>query len=161
VQELIQYADDRYSDMKQRYTDLFETPSIIEVEYKGQSRYFEENLIHKTIRGELVRSKSEVIVANILNQLNVEYAYEEPLKVAGKTYLPDFTLRHQGRTAYLEHLGMLSKPSYQRSWERKEKNYEKVGISEAEDNLIITKDGLDGSLDAMEIEERIREWMDL
>ncbi|TOI85635.1 hypothetical protein CGI50_24830, partial [Vibrio parahaemolyticus] len=76
-----------------RYTDLFETPNIIEIEFNKQKRYFEEKLIHKTIRGEMVRSKSEVIVANILAMMNIEYFYEKPLNVRGKTYIPDFTLR--------------------------------------------------------------------
>lgn len=159
VEELFKYSSDWYSDTKQRYTDLFEIPNIIEVESNRQNRFFEENLIHRTIRGELVRSKSEVIVANILNQLGVEYAYEESLRVEGKTYIPDFTLRHQGNIAYLEHLGMLQVASYKRNWDRKRSNYEKAGISEREGNLIITQDGLDGSLDAEEIERKIRAWI--
>ena len=73
IQELVQYANDWYSDTKQRYTDLFEVPKIIEIEISKQKRYFEEKLIHKTIRGEMVRSKSEVIVANILDKMKIEY----------------------------------------------------------------------------------------
>lgn len=159
IEELIQYANDWYSDTKQRYTDLFEKPNITEIDFNNQKRYFEENLIHKTIRGEMVRSKSEVIVANILDKMNIEYFYEEPLNVRGKTYIPDFTIRHQGRTAYLEHLGMLSDKLYEKRWEVKKINYESVGISETLGNLIITKDGLDGSLDAMLIESEIEMWI--
>ncbi|NMC60628.1 MAG: AAA family ATPase, partial [Candidatus Methanofastidiosa archaeon] len=159
IQELVQYANDWYSDTKQRYTDLFEVPNIIEIESSKQKRYFEEKLIHKTIRGEMVRSKSEVIVANILDKMNIEYLYEEPLNVSGKTYIPDFTLRYQGKTAYLEHLGMLSDKSYKKRWDEKRANYESVEISEALGNLIITKDGLDGSLDATLIESKIQTWI--
>jgi thymidine kinase len=159
IQELVQYANDWYSDTKQRYTDLFEIPNIVEIEANNQKRYFEEKLIHKTIRGEMVRSKSEVIVANILNQMKIEYAYEEPLVVNGMTYIPDFTLRHQGKTAYLEHLGMLRDQSYKKHWAEKRANYESVGISETLGNLIITEDGLDGSLDATLIESKIRTWL--
>ncbi|MCA1011752.1 AAA family ATPase [Halobacillus halophilus] len=159
VQELVQYSSDWYSDTKQRYTDLFEVPNLKEIEINNQKRFFENNLIHKTVGGELVRSKSEVIVANILNQLGIEYTYEEPLRVKGKTYMPDFTIRHQGRIAYIEHLGMLNIASYKRDWDEKRNNYEKVGISEKEGNLIITKDGLDGSLDALEIENKITSWI--
>ncbi|MCR6524436.1 AAA family ATPase [Lysinibacillus capsici] len=159
IQELVQYANDWYSDTKQRYTDLFEVPNIIEIEFGKQKRYFEERLIHKTIRGEMVRSKSEVIVANILDKMKIEYSYEEPLDVSGKTYIPDFTLRHQGKTAYLEHLGMLRDKSYKRDWDRKRADYESVGISEIHGNLIITEDGLDGSLDATLIESKIQTWI--
>lgn len=159
IQELVQYANDWYSDTKQRYTDLFEAPDIIEIESSKQKRYFEEKLIHKTIRGEMVRSKSEVIVANILDKMKIEYFYEEPLNVSGKTYIPDFTLRYQGKTAYLEHLGMLRDKSYKKRWEEKRGNYERVGIAETLGNLIITEDGLDGSLDATLIESKIKEWV--
>ncbi|WP_077702784.1 hypothetical protein [Virgibacillus dokdonensis] len=156
IHELVQYSNDWYLDTKQRYTDLFEVPNIIEIESNKQKRYFEEKLIHKTIRGEMVRSKSEVIVANILDKLKMEYTYEESLNVNGKTYIPDFTLRYKGKTAYLEHLGMLGKKSYEKDWEKKKANYESVDISEALGNLIITEDGLDGSLDATLIERKIQ-----
>ncbi|PKM86490.1 MAG: hypothetical protein CVU87_12025 [Firmicutes bacterium HGW-Firmicutes-12] len=159
IQESVQYANDWYSDTKQRYTDLFEVPNIIEIESSKQKRYFEEKLIHKTIRGEMVRSKSEVIVANILDKMKIEYFYEEPLNVSDKTYIPDFTLRYQGKTAYLEHLGMLRDKSYKKHWDEKRANYESVGISETLGNLIITEDGLDGSLDATLIESKIQTWV--
>lgn len=159
IQELVQYANDWYSDTKQRYTDLFEVPNIIEIESSKQKRFFEEKLIHKTIRGEMVRSKSEVIVANILDKMKIAYFYEEPLNVSGKTYIPDFTLRYQGKTAYLEHLGMLRDKSYKKRWGEKRVQYESVGISEALGNLIITEDGLDGSLDATLIESKIQKWI--
>ncbi|QHI73482.1 ATP-dependent DNA helicase [Aminipila terrae] len=159
IQELVQYANDWYSDTKQRYTDLFKVPNIIEIESSKQKRYFEEKLIHKTIGGEMVRSKSEVIVANILDKMKIEYFYEEPLNVGGKTYIPDFTLRYQGKTVYLEHLGMLRDKSYKKRWDEKRANYESVGISETLGNLIITEDGLDGSLDATLIESKIQTWI--
>ncbi|QKG28870.1 ATP-dependent DNA helicase [Campylobacter sp. RM16187] len=159
VEELIRYANDWYSDTKQRYTDLFETPNITEINIGKQKRYFAENLIHKTSRGEMVRSKSEVIVANILDKMKVEYFYEKPLNVKGRKYIPDFTLHYQGKTAYLEHLGMLSDSSYRKRWEEKKVNYESESISEIKGNLIITKDGLDGSIDAELIENKIRTWM--
>jgi len=158
ISELLKYTNDWYSDTKQRYTDLFEKPNIIEIESDKQKRYFEEKLIHKTVRGDMVRSKSEVIVANILNEMEIDYTYEEVLSIKGKNYIPDFTLRYQGRTAYLEHLGMLGNISYKAHWEEKESNYEESGVSEQKGNLIITQDGLDGSLDSKLIEDRINQW---
>lgn len=71
----------------------------------------------------MVRSKSEVIVANILDKMKIEYSYEEPLDVNGKTFIPDFTLRYQGKTAYLEHLGMLRNKSYKKHWDKKRAIY--------------------------------------
>lgn len=69
-------------------------------------------------------------------------------------YIPDFTLRHQGKIAYLEHLGMLGIASYRRKWQEKRSDYESVGISEALGNLIVTEDGSDQSIDAMLIENK-------
>ncbi|MFC3159355.1 ATP-binding domain-containing protein [Chryseobacterium arachidis] len=158
IAELLKYSNDWYSDTKQRYTDLFEKPDIVEIQSTKQKRYFEEKLIHKTVRGEMVRSKSEVIVANIIDKMGIDYTYEELLTIKGKNYLPDFTLRYQGRTAYLEHLGMLGNILYKAHWKEKQSSYEESGISEQIGNLIITQDGLDGSLDSKIIEDSINKW---
>ena len=160
VQELIRYSNDWYSNTKQRYTDLFVSPNIIEIEVNKQKRYYEEKLIHKTTRGEMVRSKSEVIVANILNDMGVEYFYEKEVNIKGeKYYIPDFTLSYQGKEAYLEHLGMMSNKNYKNYWEEKKKAYESIGISEQNKNLIITEDNLDGSIDSKSIKEKIENWI--
>lgn len=160
VQELIRYSNDWYSNTKQRYTDLFVSPNIIEIEVNKQKRYYEEKLIHKTTRGEMVRSKSEVIVANILNDMGVEYFYEKEVNIKGeKYYIPDFTLSYQGKEAYLEHLGMMSNKNYKNYWEEKKKAYESIGISEQNKNLIITEDNLDGSIDSKLIKEKIENWI--
>ena len=158
IKELAQYANDWHSDTKQRYTDLFEQPNIIEIERHNQQRYFEEKLIHKTSRGEMVRSKSEVIVANILDKLGIDYVYEEPLQIQNKMYIPDFTLRYQGKIAYLEHLGMIANKAYEKHWKEKKMHYQESNISEEQGNLIITKDGSDGSLDSTAIENKLQIW---
>ena len=158
IKELAQYANDWHSDTKQRYTDLFEQPNIIEIERDNQQRYFEEKLIHKTSRGEMVRSKSEVIVANILDKLGIDYVYEKPLEIQNKMYIPDFTLRYQGKIAYLEHLGMIGNKTYEKHWKEKKKHYQKSNISEEQENLIVTQDGSDGSLDSAAIEKRLQIW---
>ena len=65
--------------------------------------------------GVLVRSKSEVIVADVLTSLGISFEYERRLesKDDPKDFrLPDFTVHFEGDTWYWEHLGMLSTPSY-------------------------------------------------
>lgn len=54
---------------------------------------------------------------------------------------------------------MLRDKSYKKRWDEKRANYESVGISETLGNLIITEDGLDGSLDATLIESKIQTWI--
>ncbi|MCF0242540.1 MAG: AAA family ATPase [Treponema sp.] len=152
--KLKNYSSVEFSDIARRFTCLFEKPKI--VEYK--SRFYEEKLIHKTKRGELVRSKSEVIIANMLFDSGVDYEYEKELKLSETEHRsPDFTIFKGGKEIYWEHLGMLGKESYDRDWNAKRHQYEKYGITVANKNLIISKDGRDGSIDCEEIQKQIDE----
>ena len=93
-------------------------------EYLGIDR-FSRGRIHQTLAGEMVRSKSEVIIANILYQSGIPYTYEERLTAPdGSQRLPDFTIRWQGQTLYWEHLGMLDVDDYEREWAVKRAWYE-------------------------------------
>jgi len=143
---------------------------------------FPEALIHRTRRGVLVRSKSEVIVANVLDGLvddpsEIDWKYEEPLfsSEARDDYrLPDFTIGFVGDTYYWEHLGMLSVPAYREGWERKRRWYEeRLGIPVVGDGarpgfdvepgttpLVITsRDGDNGSIDVPHIEALARRYI--
>ena len=89
-----------------------------------------ENLIFETDKGDLVRSKSEVIIANYLhaNADKVFYRYECPLVLNypnTKTVYPDFTIisRKTGRIIYLEHFGMLDDNQYANDFVRKMNSY--------------------------------------
>lgn len=111
-------------------------------EYKQYEGY-PENLRFETERGELVRSKSELIIANLLfkERENVHYRYEEELclEQTGKTVHPDFSImsRRKGRVVYWEHAGMMDDPGYADDFVRKVGYYMKEGIMPGE-NLIIT-----------------------
>jgi energy-coupling factor transporter ATP-binding protein EcfA2 len=88
--------------------------------------WYEEGRYYATLSEYLVRSKSEVILANILSDRGIEFAYEKPLFASdGTFYLPDFTITWQGDIYYLEHLGMLDKEKYRKHWEQKKAWYEK------------------------------------
>lgn len=146
------------SDTLLRNTNLF----TLAVRPDSVGRYFAEHLIHRTPpsaqhpNGILVRSKSEVIVAGALSKLGISYEYEQ--KLASKDdpsdfRLPDFTVSYEGDTFYWEHLGMLSVPSYKEKWELKRQWYEDNGFL---GRVITSEDGLDGSIDAAEIERIAR-----
>jgi len=116
-----------------------------------------EALIHRTRKGIAVRSKSEVVVADILDALGISYAYEQPLysRSDPKDFrLPDFTVSFEGDVFYWEHLGMLNVPSYREAWERKQTWYRENGFA---DRLITSKDGADGGIDAAAIEQTARQ----
>lgn len=164
--ELKKYASDRHSVAAQRLTDLFKYPCPVRVE----ENFLESGLIHRTARGESVRSKSEVIIAGILDRLGIEYAYEIPL--AGKdgvTRYPDFTFEDDetGVIYYLEHLGMLRDPRYKERWQRKLNWYRTYGIipwdegGGPEGTLITTEDDEKGGIKEDKIERKIREILNL
>ncbi len=92
--------------------------------YLGVPRHM-LNRIYSTAKGDKVRSKSEVIIANLLYQYNVEYEYEKQLFYTEDEWIePDFTIRlKDGRVIYWEHLGMIGVESYDRRWKEKLKIY--------------------------------------
>ena len=68
-----------------------------------------------TDKGERVRSKSEILIADTLGRFNVPYRYEYPLELKdGRTFHPDFLcLNVRTRREYIwEHFGLLDDPAY-------------------------------------------------
>lgn len=109
------------------------------VKYKGKE--FEELTPEiYTAKGGRVRSKSEVIIADLLNREGIPYRYEYPiyLKGWGKVY-PDFTVLNvrKRKELYWEHFGMMDDPNYVESALEKITLYEKNGIFPG-GNLILT-----------------------
>lgn len=74
-----------------------------------------QNAKYYTDKGERVRSKSEVIIANKLNYLGIPYRYEYPifLRGLGKVF-PDFCILNvrTRKEIILEHFGMMDTPEY-------------------------------------------------
>ena len=103
-----------------------------------------------------MRSKSEVIIANMLFQSGIFYEYEKDLRIDNIRKIPDFTIDDQdsGETVYWEHCGMMSDPEYKKKWEAKKQFYEEHGIIEGE-NLIVTYDEQNGSVDSQKIQKYI------
>ncbi len=121
---------------------------------------YAENRIHKTSSGFLVRSKSEVIIANALIKAGIQLSeknYEKKLVSKNNPYdykLPDFTFMINSTEFYWEHLGMLSVDSYKKSWDRKLRWYKENGYYP---QLIISQDGEDGSIDSQEIDRLVEQ----
>lgn len=100
------------------------------VEYKGKP-FAEDSQEIITERGELVRSKSEKIIADKLHMLGIPYRYEYPLILEKNIKIyPDFTiLKMPAREeVYLEHLGMMDDSDYVNTVIYKLNTYEKNGI---------------------------------
>lgn len=87
---------------------------------------FQLGKIHQTLSGCLVRSKSEVIICNILHERNKSFEYEKMLYAKdGSFFCPDFTIFWKGKEYYWEHLGLLDYPDYRAQWEIKKNWYNK------------------------------------
>ncbi len=110
----------------------------------------ERSPLLKTLANNRVRSKSEVIIANILTYLNLDYEYEKPLnaKHDETSVRPDFTILFKGKEYYWEHLNDLTNLNYKSAWLKKQDWYRKNGY---EDNLIISYESSDMSIDSQEI----------
>jgi hypothetical protein len=102
------------------------TPAPDGFELLRREGYMEDRKIHRTLADVMVRSKSEVIISNMLFDREVAFEYEKPLYAPdGSFYLPDFTITWRGERFFWEHLGMLHRDEYKRKWEIKKKWYEK------------------------------------
>ena len=102
------------------------TPAPDGFELLRREGYFEEGKIHRALAEVMVRSKSEVIIANMLFDRGIAFEYEKPLYAPdGSFYLPDFTILWRGERYFWEHLGMLERKEYQDKWAIKKAWYER------------------------------------
>lgn len=114
-----------------------------------------------TEKGEPVRSKSEVIIADILHREGIPYRYECPLLLkGGKIIHPDFTtLNIQSRKIlYWEHLGKMDDPIYAQNAIDRLNDYEENGISLGE-SLIVTWETKNTPLNPNIIRKKIRNFL--
>ena len=75
---------------------------------------YPEQLVHKTISGNQVRSKSEALIDMSLYIHRIPFRYECALLLDELTIYPDFTIRHPktGEYYYWEHFGLMDDESY-------------------------------------------------
>lgn len=109
--------------------------------------WLEDGRIHHTLADILVRSKSEVIIANMLYERDIPFCYERPLFAPdGSFYLPDFTITWRGTDFFWEHVGLLHNDKYRAHWEKKRNWYERYFPGQ----LIITEESGELSIKAAE-----------
>lgn len=105
----------------------------------NQNPYHPEQRIHETKRGVPVRSKSEMLISDILFDNNIRYKNETELRLEGRSFYPDFEIFHNKthRIIWWEHLGKLDDPRYVYRNMEKIIVYGRNGIVLG-DNLILT-----------------------
>ena len=116
--------------------------------------------VYETKRGERVRSKSELNIANALAAKGIPYKYECPLIFKNGTKIhPDFTVLNvkERRQIYWEHRGMMDDKDYATRSVLRIKTYMKNGIFIGRD-LIITEETSANPLGTNEIDGIINEF---
>lgn len=110
------------------------------LEYKGLRFEESDTTEFYSDLGERMRSKSEVLIANMLTKNDIHYRYECPVVMnSGEVFYPDFTVLQMSRrrVIYWEHLGKMNDSDYVTRNLRKLDIYQKNNIYLG-DNLFIT-----------------------
>ena len=118
----------------------------------------EEAIVYVTKQKEEVRSKSELMIANMLYDLGIPYKYEKELRLRdGSVKYPDFTLLNVKERCeiYWEHAGLLENEGYRRTFFKKVSDYSRNGIHVGV-NLIVTIEAEECPLDTSAIREMLQ-----
>lgn len=110
------------------------------VEYPRMGFDEEDSTDFFTSKGERVRSKSEIVIADALARKGIPYRYEYPLVLSdGGAVRPDFYClnKRTRKEKVWEHLGMMSDYDYSNKNVKKIDKYEMNGYFPG-DNLIVT-----------------------
>lgn len=111
-----------------------------------------------TDRGDRVRSKSELIIANMLYKEKIPYKYEHPLYLAGFGEVhPDFTILdlESRKEIIWEHFGLMEQDIYSIGAVKKVISYESNGYQLGKE-LIVTMETMDKPLDNRLVKSKIK-----
>ena len=131
--------------------------------YKGRS-FAADTPPLLTSKGERVRSKSEMLIADTLTRMGVPYHYEYPLTLNdnGHTFTmnPDFLcLNLRTRQEFIwEHFGMMDDAAYSSKTVKKLRTYAQNGIYPGH-NLITTAETTELPLNTRYLEKIITEYL--
>lgn len=112
--------------------------------------------VYTTMRGERVRSKSEIIIADRLFANGIPYKYECPLKVGNEIIHPDFTILRMSdrKILYHEHCGMADDSGYAEDMVKRINDYSEEGIIQG-DSLFLSFETSKQPLDVRVIDRLI------
>ena len=124
-----------------------------------------ENKNFRTIKDEIVRSKSEILIADTLNRMNIPYHYEFPIKLLREdgtktTFHPDFLcLNRRTRKEFLwEHFGRMDDAEYATQTVSKLNLFAHNGIFPGK-NLITTMETVTQPLNTQQIKKLAEEFL--
>lgn len=118
-----------------------------------------EELVHRAKDGTMMRSKSEVVIANELINYGIPFIYELPVDVMGFIMHPDFMFYSFSRMKPMiwEHAGMIGDAGYKKGFEDRMDDYMRAGLAPCTD-IILTFDTTDGHVDAELIDKIIEDY---
>ena len=95
-----------------------------------QNSYKPEERKYESKNGVKVRSKSELIIANLLDEYNIPYRYDAEMTLKGKRLCPDFMIRNPFTAELIvwEHFGALHLPEYEKTMNDKMERYFAQGL---------------------------------
>ena len=124
-----------------------------------------ENKNFRTVKDEIVRSKSEILIADTLNRMNIPYHYEFPIKLLREdgtktTFHPDFLcLNRRTRKEFLwEHFGRMDDAEYATQTVSKLNLFAHNGIFPGK-NLITTMETVTQPLNTQQIKKLAEEFL--
>lgn len=130
------------------------------VEYYGKG-FYDDSPEYYTDKGERVRSKTEILIANALNRHGVPYRYEQPLYLSDYgTIHPDFTVLNVRlrKEIHWEHMGMMDNYEYAEDALKRIEVYEKNGYFPG-DKLILTHETAKRPINSKTIEKIIEMYL--
>ena len=101
-------------DEPYRSLEGLQPPKAMHVPTQSENPFYPEHLKFRNSLGEYFRSKSEVLISEILYAMGIPYHYEKHLTIGGETKYPDFTILRggPGKDKYIEYFGMMDKNDY-------------------------------------------------
>ena len=148
---------DQLKRIKSEYRDIWRTDLMVDmagyavteiVKHKLDKKFWESLSDEKTSfpndtnyyhKDDHCRSRAEVFIATILDNLNLKYKYDVKITANGSVYFADFTvyLPQFGCCFIIEYMGKLHDPDYIDDNTPKLRNYCKEGLYQGEEVLFL------------------------
>lgn len=128
----------RMERMRKTMIARYGTKEQIEKEFENEGEltfYLCDGKIMETRRGESVRSRAELVVADVLSDLKIPYMYEVYMQEIGVSC--DFVVAVGGKTYYMELLGLMDQWEYRERWREKLVKYGENGIRIGKNLIVI------------------------
>lgn len=154
------------SPEKQKFTisEVLSTSEYVEnwLRQEFEKLPFDDNApVLLSAKNERMRSKSEILISNVLSEFNIPYLYEKPLTLHdGKLVHPDFTILNINERLEIiwEHFGLMDDPQYRAGAFRKLRSYNTSGFFEG-DNLIISYETGAQPLDMAAVRQKVKAYL--